>query len=78
LTAQWDDKGKVLKAEVRSSEFRVTQAARETWNKSGYDIDLDMPLLAGAARVRFVACDEQSGATGSVTIPLKSLSPASH
>ena len=31
LMVQFDDKGKVLKAEVRTSEFRVTQATRETW-----------------------------------------------
>ncbi|MGO9641913.1 MAG: VWA domain-containing protein [Candidatus Acidiferrales bacterium] len=78
LMAQWDDKNKVLKAQVRTSQVRITQADRETWDKLGFDIQFEMPLLPGASRVRFAECDEQSGATGSVTIALKSLVPDSH
>jgi hypothetical protein len=78
LMAQWDDKNKVLKAEVRTSQVRITQATREAWDKDGFDLQFEMPVLPGTSRVRFAECDEQSGATGSVTIALKSLLPDSH
>ena len=73
LMSQWDDKNKVLKAEVRTSQIQITQATRETWNDDGFDLQFDLVLLPGASRIRFAACDEQSGATGSVTIPIKNL-----
>jgi hypothetical protein len=37
-----------------------------------------MPLLSGASRMRIADCDEQTGSTGSVTIPIKGLASDSH
>lgn len=71
--AQWDDKQKLVQALGQTSQIRLDQADRESWDKYGTDKEYDIPLLPGASRIRFGACDEQSGATGSVTITIKSL-----
>jgi VWFA-related protein len=78
MIAQYNDTGKLLKGDLRSSQIRVAQASRESWNTSGFGLSFEMPVLPGAARIRLIECDEQSGATGSVTILIKSLAADSH
>jgi len=76
LIAQWDAKNTLLKAETRTATVHLTDADRDAWEKSGFDLQFETPLLPGAASIRFADCDEQTGATGSVTIPINSLMPA--
>jgi VWFA-related protein len=71
--AQWDTKNKLLKVQTPSFVRRVTQAQLATLDKVGFDVQFETDLVAGASRVRYAGCDEQSGATGSVTIPIGSL-----
>jgi len=78
LIAQWDEKGRLLSAQTRSAEIHLTPSNQEAWEKSGFDIQFDMPLLSGASRMRIADCDEQTGSTGSVTIPIKGLASDSH
>lgn len=78
MIAQYDDKDKLLKGDLRSSRIQVSQTSRESWEKFGFGLSFSTPVLPGAARFRLIECDEQSGATGSVTIPIKSLVADSH
>lgn len=78
LIAQWDEKGRLLSAQTRTAEIHLTPSNQEAWEKSGFDIQFDMPLLSGASRMRIADCDEQTGSTGSVTIPIKGLASDSH
>jgi VWFA-related protein len=73
LVAQWDDKNKLLKVDTPTFNVRMTQADRAAWEKSGFDVEFETGIEPGASRIRFAGCDEQSGATGSVTVPIKSL-----
>jgi VWFA-related protein len=74
LVAQWDDNNKMLGVQTPTLRFRLSQADKETFDKSGLAVQFETALLPGASHIRYVACDEQSGAVGSVTIPIKSLS----
>jgi VWFA-related protein len=78
LVAQWDAKGKLLKAQAETTRIRVDQSNRDAWENSGLGTQFALPLLPGAARIRIAACDDESGATGSVTIPIKRLVADTH
>jgi hypothetical protein len=73
LVAQWDGKNKLLNVDTPTFEVRVTQADLAAWQKSGLDVQFHTAIMPGASRIRFAGCDEQSGATGSVTIPITML-----
>jgi len=77
VVAQWDAKGKLLKAEAETTRVQVDQSNQDAWENSGLGTQFAVPLLPGAARIRIATCDDESGTTGSVTIPLKSLAPTS-
>jgi VWFA-related protein len=78
LVGQWDEKNKMLTVQTPTLRFRLSQADKEVFEKSGLGVQFETLLLPGVSRIRYAACDEQSGATGSVTIPIKSISADTH
>jgi VWFA-related protein len=76
LFLQSDDRGKVLTALQESMAVAMRPETYQAAQKDGLNFTKELKILPGATHLRFVVRDRESGAIGSVTIPLTNLFPA--
>ncbi len=72
-----DPNRKVLASHAQTLTLSLTDATYKLTMRDGAKILCDFPIKPGATTIRVVALDANSGATGTVTIPLAALLPKS-
>jgi VWFA-related protein len=76
VIAQFDPRGKLLDAKDHAMKFVFAQNNLEHWNQFGFGLNVTIAPLTGASSLRFVVCDAQSNATGSLSVELATIHAA--
>lgn len=71
--SQSDEKGKVVSSVGRKVPLKLTAADREQLLQNGLVLNIPIALRPDCARLRVILRDVNSGAVGTVTIPIRSL-----
>ncbi|MGH9781744.1 MAG: hypothetical protein ACRD33_07970, partial [Candidatus Acidiferrales bacterium] len=66
-----DAKGKIVGGEDKPFKIEVSQAAYETGMKEGMAFSATEPLVSGASELCIIVRDNDTGAAGSLHIPLE-------
>lgn len=76
VIAQFDTEGKEISGETSKVDMRLLKETYEKVRRSGLHFGRNLELNPAATELRVLACDDKTGAIGSVSIPLAKYFPA--